>query len=164
MRIARLTFIVFLLLFCLAATAVADSVMVSVRPDSSYPDSTQLGFYLSSVESGIMDVLYERGHIVFNRSRRDPVANTSQVVEIADDGGAGFVVDAVVSFDYPRDSLVFDRVAYNWLQIGSGQAPETATVDVADIDNEEGGSTERMGYALGRRIGAAFAEAIRNAP
>jgi hypothetical protein len=147
-----------------AGAAVADSVMVSVRADAEYPEQSRLGFYLSSVESGIMDVLFERGHIVFNRAQQDSVANTSQVVEMADDGGAGFVVDAVVSFGYTADALVFDRIDYSWMEIGSGRAPETATIGVDAVDNGEGGKTERVGYALGRRIGALFAGAINSVP
>lgn len=144
-----------------AAAGFAESVMVSVRADEEYPGSDHVGFYLSSVEAGIMDVLFDMGHIVFNRSRHDAVSSTAQVVEIATDGGARYVVDAVVTFDRRQDTMVLRQVEYSWMQIGGGRAPRSESLPVDILSDEEAGSIERTGYNLGRRVGLAFSEKMQ---
>lgn len=150
-----------LLLIGIAAFAGAESVMVSVRADGDYPESDRLTFYLSSVEAGIMDVLFEVGHIVFNRARGDVVESTAQVVEIASNGGAGYVVDAVVSFRPTQDGLVLEEITYAWTPIGVGVAPRRSTVDVDQLDEEQRGSTEQRGYNLGYQVGLDVADKLR---
>ncbi|MFW5786099.1 MAG: hypothetical protein ACOCYC_02545 [bacterium] len=157
-RAARIPALVVLLAVAVAALGFTESVMVSVRADEEYSGEEDVGFYLSSVEAGIMDVLFDMGHIVFNRSRHDAVSSTAEVVEIAADGGAGYVVDAVVDFAGRRDSPVLRDVEYAWLQIGAGKAPRRETVSAKVLSDEEAGSTEEAGYNLGRRVGAAFSE------
>ncbi len=156
----RVALIVILAVF-VAGAGFAETVMVSVRANEEYTGSDHVGFYLSSVEAGIMDVLFDMGHIVFNRSRHDAVSSTAQVVEIASDGGAGYVVDAVVTFDRGRDALVLREVEYAWMQIGGGRAPRSETLPVEVLSDEEAGSIERAGYNLGRRVGSAFSEKMR---
>jgi hypothetical protein len=160
-RYIRLFALAMLLLMGIAAFAGAESVMVSVRADGEYPDSERLAFFLSSVEAGIMDVLFEAGHIVFNRARGDVVESTAQVVEIASNGGAGYVVDAVVSFRPTPDGLVLQEITYAWTPIGAGVAPRRSTVDVDQLDEEQRGSTEQSGYNLGYQVGLDIADKLR---
>lgn len=150
---------VFLLL--VAGLAAAESVMVSVRPDRSYPESERLGFYLSGVEAGVMDVLFDSGHIVFNRAGGEEVSSTAQVVEIAVNGGAGYVVDAVVLFAPEGDGLRVRAVEYSWLRLGSGMAPRSDRLEASALPEGEQGGTAEQGYRLGRRVGLIVAENMR---
>ncbi|NBC29524.1 MAG: hypothetical protein GVY29_05975 [Spirochaetes bacterium] len=160
-RYARLISMMVVLALAVTGLALAESVMVSVRPNEEYPDSERLSFYLSSVEAGIMDVLFDVGHIVFNRARTDAVESTAQVVEIASNGGAGYVVDAVVSFRPTQDGLELGEITYAWTPIGTGTAPRRSTVAVDQLDEEQRESTEQSGYSLGYQVGLDIADKLR---
>lgn len=160
-RYARLISMIVVLALGVTGLAVAESVMVSVRPNEEYPESERLSFFLSSVEAGIMDVLFDVGHIVFNRARSDSVESTAQVVEIASNGGAGYVVDAVVSFRPTENGLELYEITYAWTPIGVGAAPRRSTVAVDQLDEEQRGSTEQSGYNLGHQVGLDIADKLR---
>lgn len=161
MKMRTRTVLIALCLLLGGGFAAAESVMVSVRPDQDYPQSERLGFYLSSVEAGVMDVLFDSGHIVFNRAGGDEVSSTAQVVEIAVNGGAGYVVDTVVLFAPEGDGLRVRAVEYSWLRLGSGTAPRSKRLEASTLPEEEQGGTAEQGYRLGRRVGLIVAENMR---
>jgi hypothetical protein len=89
----------------LAFFAAAETVMVSVGQQGLAVPDAGYRFCLSAVESGLMDVFFDAGHVVFNDEEFRSSEDRFRTVRLARDGGASAVlfVDCVYDSAAARD-------------------------------------------------------------
>ena len=109
MRI-RVLFCVFLAVILLSVPAVAETVFVYIEKgdiilNSGINDDAAL--WITRIEDGIMDILFDSGHIVFsNDSGRNQIRDFETLNQLAKSGGAAILVSAVLNLQIADDSVI----------------------------------------------------------
>ena len=153
-----------------ATSGYGESVLVAVQDitdiqeaDDEYAAASR--FHLTALEDGIMEVLFDGGHIVFNlgnyeHSTESRTQQRYTVRKVAEEGGAAFVVQLAVAFERTAEErLRPSSVDYELWEVNSGSAvlsgERSAPFGFSD-ELEDRGSRSAT---LGRRI----AEELLNA-
>ncbi|MFP4612001.1 MAG: hypothetical protein ACLFM5_01280 [Spirochaetaceae bacterium] len=157
----RRIWIVAALAFWAGAVATAETIMVSVHDqadsgDEDYVEASR--FHLSAAEDGVMSVLFEEGHIVFNLGEYGvfdgpEIARRYMVREAARDGGARYIVDMMLEFErIEGDRLEPAGVNYELREVDGGP-PVASGRMTGPFGEDEASERGERSAALGRRVG-----------
>lgn len=166
MRQLRRT-LAFLLMACTGvALASAETILVYVDHEGRSGDLAELALpTLLELESGIMDVFFETGHIVFNSpiGRLDaglsPLQRSQALRGIASDGGAAYSMEVVVelTIDTARQTARIQAADFRFARV---EVPELLASDTLSAGNDTRGRPESP-RAFGRRLAEAALAARR---
>ncbi len=143
-----------LLIIVGAAFAAGDTVMIHIVEKNFVPtEENGARLFASALEAGIMDSLFERGHIAFSsgiEGRRD----SSVLRSSADAGGADVLVEAdLVCELVPGDrTLVPREIVYSLTRVGSGEIIGRGRVAAFTGSGGEPLVGESLCFDLGLRV------------
>ena len=159
----RILAMVAAVMMIIPAMAGAETVLVAVN-ETAQPENPEPSgrYYLSAVEAGAMDVLFENGHIVFNAAGYEVEGDSSiqrryTVRDMAKDGGAGYALHIEMEFLRPdAEEVVPETARYVMVDIGKSDVIGQGRISVTP---EEDKSMERVLFEVGNRIATDVSEA-----
>ncbi|MFW5844193.1 MAG: hypothetical protein ACOCW6_09720 [Spirochaetota bacterium] len=98
-------------LMLIASSVPAETVLVAVYQSGTGELKDQSRFFLSAVEDGVMDVMFDEGHIVFNLGSFSVVGPSAvqaryDIRETARDGGAAYAVEVTMDVNELEDGTI----------------------------------------------------------
>lgn len=143
----------------LAAPLAAETVLVYVAPaEATAPSAEASSGVDRALEAGVMERLFDDGHIVFDAGgRQEPgtgiAAHLPRSLLLARSGGAGFVLVLGIAYRHDEDGAVSVREArYRFSQVGGSEPVRHGVVYAGDIATDRELSDEELSAAVGRAI------------
>lgn len=125
----------------LASSVSAETVLVAVYQAGTGEMKDQSRFLLSAVEDGVMDVMFEEGHIVFNLGSFSVVGASAvqaryDVRETARDGGATYAMQVTMDVNELEDATVEPvSLDYRFVNVDSDRILAQGRIDLTrDVD------------------------------
>lgn len=157
------------LMLLVAASATAETVMVSVRDETGITDDEYQNasrYHLTAVEDGVMEAFFDAGHIVFNlgdyeRFDGSEIQRRYTVRTAAEEGGASYVVQLALEFERVNESTLRPvRVDYELWRVGGGEpvagGSHSAPFDIGTGDGERGSRSAALGRRVARELLSAW--------
>lgn len=142
-------FLLFVVGLALIASSVpAETVLVAVYQSGTGEMKDQSRFFLSAVEDGVMDVMFDEGHIVFNLGSFSVVGGSAvqaryDVRETARDGGATYAIQVTMDVNELEDDTVEPvSLDYRFVNVDSDQIFAQGRID---LTRESDGRTRSWG-------------------
>jgi len=106
----KVLFCLFFAIILSLAPAGAETVFVYIEKGNIVLNSginEDAVLWITRIEDGIMDILFDSGHIVFsNDSGRNQIGDFESLNQLAKSGGAEFLVSAVLNLDIADDTMI----------------------------------------------------------
>ncbi len=142
-----------------AVPVAAETILVYLAPAEETAPAAEISNGVDrALEAGIMERLFDDGHIVFDAGgRQEPGAGVAMHLPrsllLARNGGAGFVLVVGVAYEHEEDRSVSIREAhYRFTQVDGGVPIRHGTVYTSDVAAGGGLSDEEVPAAVGRAI------------
>jgi hypothetical protein len=159
--IYRAVFLTVLAAAVASAPVVAETVLIYLAPAEATAPSLDASRGIDrALEAGVMERLFDEGHIVFDAGgRRESGAGISahlpRSLLMARNGGADFVLLIALAYDAGEEDSVHIREArYGFYRIGGNQAIRKGVVRAADVASGRERSDTGASAAVGRAIAA----------
>ena len=123
----------------------------------------------AAVEDGIMNVLFDDGHIVFNAGitgENESLAIVSDrlSVRLAKNGGAGWLVELDLEYGLIEEARVLKRAEYRLYNMMTDAHIVTADIDVADVRTRDDQKIAELCLLLGEGIGFGILRWLEESP
>ena len=106
----RVLFFIFLAIVLLSVPAWAETVFVYIEKGNIVLSSginDDAALWITRIEDGIMDILFDSGHIVFsNDSGRNQIRDFETLNQLAKSGGAAVLVSAVLNLQIVDNTVI----------------------------------------------------------
>jgi hypothetical protein len=155
----RIIWLSIFIFFCVFSQLYAATIMIQV--DDQVPEGKVIPsrvFLLTAVESGIMDVLFDEGNIVFNtaidKEKEELSEKVDPRVDLAEVGGASYLLYVWVSFDFEKalGSYVPKVLQYHYYDVTRKKVLYSNTIGVYDISNLNRYGADGLSYLLGKKL------------
>jgi hypothetical protein len=143
--------LVFALLLFAVASAGAETLAISVRLVSGPADEPGLIPLLATIEEGVMETMFARGHIVFDIDL-DGATDSSryQAVDLARAGGATFLVLVDVAFELvPGRGLIPSMTQVTVVEVDSARDLSAGSVNSGLLASSDGSPPDVLALNVG---------------
>jgi hypothetical protein len=114
---------------------------------------------------GIFDALFEEGHIVFNTKDGSEIPPKNELLAIAKEGGAGFVLRVVVEYSRVPGKDGMDTIdasaAFSLLAASSGTLLASGVITDSNRGSEKELNLAALGFRLGGKVVARASGSFR---
>jgi hypothetical protein len=145
----------------------SETVMVYVTEEEMYEENGDTAKRLSySLEGGVMDEFFERGHIVFNMGSEDNEAGDFRIDDetfplyMAKSGGASFLLKVYLTYrknspdpEVDKGRLIVSSVRYDYFDVEKTESIKSGVIDAKMYfsgNGEKTGSPEEHSFTVGQ--------------
>ncbi len=110
--------------------------------------------WINSIENGIMDILFESGHIVFSgNSGANQIIEFEKLNQLAKSGGAGILVSAVLNCRITNSDVFITAGEYKVYNLSTDNIIYSGKYDFNDIYKSSEFYVEEKLFSVGQYLG-----------